>query len=502
MSVAQPADHPDLPGGAAQDESDRSKRSRRWPAGVTGRRAVLGVALASGAGVAAARLLGASGVGQHQLNGSDWVSPLSGDAARVAHLLRRTSLGYTAAEFEHAASAGFRSTVDRLLEETPSPPPDFLAGDPARGVRWTPAELQLWWIQHMLATPTPFAERLTLFWHGHFTSDLQKVGTRSPYLYWQNLTWRKMALTDLKSMLVEVTRDPAMLRYLDLATSTGTNPNENYSRELMELFTMGLHYSEDDVRVAARALAGWIEPAPDGTVQVTLDAKNGVVRPYPLYHTQKAGRFNPRRAAKAEPAMFLGKTRSWDTESVIDQILAQPWTARFIAGKVASEFLSTQPDGGLVNWLGDRFRASRYDLKTLFRDLFTSDAFVADQSYRALVKSPTEYMVGVLKALGAPQLARAVIPGGANMGQILFSPPDVGGWPRNEAWISSNNVLARVNFVTGVLRALKSLPASADAPQRHLDGVLGPRTAAQLRSTTSDHQRWLSIFAGPEFQLK
>jgi uncharacterized protein (DUF1800 family) len=155
-----------------------------------------------------------------------------------------------------------------------------------------------------------------------------------------------------------------------------------------------------------------------------------------------------------------------------------------------------------VNSLADRFRASRYDLKTLFRDLFTSDAFVADSSYRALVKNPTEYMVGVLKALGAPHLARAVIPGGANMGQILFSPPDVGGWPRNEAWISSNNVLARVNFVTGVLHALKSVPASADAAQRHLDGVLSPGTAGRISSTASDPQRWLSIFAGPEFQLK
>jgi uncharacterized protein (DUF1800 family) len=450
--------------------------------------------------VAATRLAG--GVPHGTGSGSDWVSPLSGGTARVAHLLRRTTFGYTADELERAASAGFDATVDRLLEEPPSMPPDFLDGDPSKGVRWRPAALQLWWVTHMLSTPTPFAERLTLFWHGHFTSDLQKVGTRTPFLYWQNLTWRKMALTDLRSMLLEVTRDPAMLRYLDLATSTGANPNENYSRELMEVFTMGLHYSEDDVRLSARALAGWAEPAPDAVTHVTLDAANGVVRRYPLYRTPKVGRFVPRRAATSATGTFLGASGDWDTEAVIDRILAQPWTAQFIAGKVAEEFLSTTPDAGFVRDLASRFRASRYDLRTLFRDVLTSDQFLADQSYRALVKNPTEYMVGVLKAVGAPQLARKVVATGADMGQILFSPPDVGGWPQNEAWISSNNVLARTNFVTDVLGALRSLPPAASAAAQHLDDVLSPATAARLGAAATDRDRWFTVLAGPEFQLK
>lgn len=481
-------------------QGELTEAPRPRPGGITARRAVLGVALAGGVGVAAARLLGA--FGGTRPSGTDWVSPLSDGTARVAHLLRRTAFGYTPAELEKAAGAGFGQTVDRLLEEPPSNPPDFFQGDPTRSVRWNPAQLQLWWVTHMLSSPTPFAERLTLFWHGHFTSDLQKVGTRTPFLYWQNLTWRKMALTDLRSMLLEVTRDPAMLRYLDLSTSTAANPNENYARELMELFTMGLHYSEDDVRVAARALAGWAEPLPDGTTQVTLDAKNGVVRPYPLYRTQKAGRFLPRRAAAPTPATLLGKSRVWDTEGVIDQILAQPWTAQFIAGKVASEFLSTAPDPATVRRLADSFRASRYDLKTLFHGLFTSDAFLADQSYRALVKSPTEYMVSVAKALGAPQLARAIVAAGPNMGQMLFSPPDVGGWPRNEAWISSNNVLARANFVSAALHTVRALPSAAGAARQHLDDVLSPATASQLRGATADAGRWLAVLAGPEFQLK
>src|SRR5207237_3639137 len=138
-------------------------------------------------------------------------------------------------ELDRAASDGFARTVDRLLETKPAPPPPLptSAGDPRLNV----AQLQQWWLDHMLSTPTPFAERLTLFWHGHFTSDFRKVGLRTPFIHWQNLTWRDMALGNLRQMLMQVTTDPAMLRYLDLATSTGSNPNENYSPQLMALLT-------------------------------------------------------------------------------------------------------------------------------------------------------------------------------------------------------------------------------------------------------------------------
>src|SRR4029077_417725 len=183
----------------------------------------------------------------------------------------------------------------------------------------------------MLATATPFAERMTLFLHGHFTSDYRKVADDS-YMYWQNLTWRRMALTNLGSMLMAVTTDPAMLRYLDLPTSTGQSPNENYSRELMELFTMGAgNYTESDVRESAKALAGWQLPQPDSTATVTVAA--GVTRKLPVYSTQKPGVFNARRGFKGS-ITYLGKTGSLDTQGVIDRILAQPATAQFIATKL------------------------------------------------------------------------------------------------------------------------------------------------------------------------
>jgi uncharacterized protein (DUF1800 family) len=466
MSLAQPAD------------KTQPRTARK-----VNRRTVLAGAFAAGAGVAAIRLWGESAQRslQHAQQGDrmDWVSPLASEGARVAHLLRRTSFGATPQEIEQALSAGFDGTVDRLLETKPAQPPSF----EQIGARLNLPQLQLWWVQHMLATPTPFAERLTLFWHGHFTSDFRKVGLQTPFIYWQNLTWRDMALGNLSDVLMRVTSDPAMLRYLDLATSTGSNPNENYSRELMELFTMGAgNFGEDDVRAGAQALAGWTEPRPpyDGPVP---------------------GVFNPRRAYNGAVTL-LGQTARFDTQSVIARILAQDATAPFIVGKVLANFVTPKPDAGYVKRLADGFRKSKYDLKTLFRDVFKSPEFSAASSYRALVKGPTEFMVGAAKALQTPQLARLIVASGAGMGQMLFDPPDVGGWPNNDVWIDSNNVIARVNFVTAALNQVKTPPPAHDAHQRQLEAVLSPATAQLLNQASDDTARWFLVLSSPEFQLK
>jgi uncharacterized protein (DUF1800 family) len=496
MSIAGPVDQP--PEAAARP---------RFP---VSRRTVLGAAAAGGAGIAALRLIVyprleelASGAPGLTGGRADWISPLGSETARVAHLLRRTTFGATLADFERAASDGYARTVDRLLETRPAAPP-VLAGsdDVTRDSRLNLAALQTWWVDHMLSTPTPFAERMTLFWHGHFTSDFRKVGLQFPFIYWQNLTWRDMALTDLRSMLMRVTVDPAMLRYLDLGTSTGQAPNENYSRELLELFSLGVgSYSEDDVRAAAKALAGWTEPRPDRAVDVTLDAKNNVVRRVGVYDQPATGLFVANRAYRGGAVSFLGRKDTYDAQKVVDRILAQPAAAPFIARKVVQHFVTTRVDDAYVRRLGDRFRASRYDVKTLMREVLTSPEFTADRSYRALVKSPTEFMIHVLKALGGPQLARLAVQSAPGMGQALFDPPDVGGWPNNEAWISSNNVVSRVNFIGAVLGQLKTLPPGVDAP-RHVDTVLSPATASLLDQAADDRARWFLALASPEFQLK
>lgn len=437
--------------------------------------------------------------GPKSASGTDWVSPLSSESARVMQLLRRTSFGYTPAQLDSALSDGFSKTVERLIETSPAEPPAFAAAATPGG-RFAIAQLQQWWLDHMLATPTPFAERMTLFWHGHFTSDYRKVADDT-FMYWQNLTWRRMSLTNLRPMLMQVTTDPAMLRYLDLATSTGQSPNENYSRELMELFTMGAgNYTEDDVRESAKALAGWQLPQPDSTATVTVGA--GVTRNLPVYTTQRPGVFNARRAFKGNIA-YLGKNGPLDTQGVIDRILAQPATAQFISAKVAQHFVAAVPDVSYVTRLADAFRRSKYDMKTLMRAVLTSPEFSAAQSYRTLVKSPTEFMVHSARALGATNLSKVIAAAGSGMGQTLFDPPDVGGWPNNESWISSNTVVERVNFVTAALSQVKdALPPASDAPHRQLDGVLSPQTATLLNQATDDRARWFITLASPEFQLK
>jgi uncharacterized protein (DUF1800 family) len=460
------------------------------------RRQVLAAAAATGIGVGVIRLLGGS-IEQMASNqkaaGSNWISPLNAEGARVMQLLRRASFGYTPAQLESALSDGFNKTVDRLIETKPAEPPvPAFVNTP--GGRFPINQLQPWWVDHMLTTPTPFAERMTLFWHGHFTSDYRKVANDT-YIYWQNLTWRRMGLTDLRSMLMRVTTDPAMLRYLDLATSTGQSPNENYSRELMELFTMGSgNYTEDDVRESAKALAGWVEPPPD----------SGGAR-LAVYSSQRTGVFNPRRAYKGS-VTYLGKTGPLDTQGVIDRILSQPATAALIASKLVTHFVTARPSQSYVNALADVFRRSRYDVKTLMRAIFTSPEFSADASYRNLIKSPAEFMVHSARALGLPaggSISRLVGASGSGMGQSLFDPPDVNGWPNNESWISSNTVVERVNFVTSALSLVKgSLPNAANAVHDHLDGVLSKQTSTFLNQATDDRARWFITLASPEFQLK
>ena len=465
--------------------------------GLTRRQALAAAAL-TGVGVGAIRLLGGSMqqiAAPRTAGASGWISPLKAESARVMHLLRRTTLGYTQDQLESALSDGHDKTVDRLLETAPAEPPAF-AGASTPGGRFAIPQLQQWWIDHMLTTSTPFAERMTLFWHGHFTSDYRKVADNT-FVYWQNLTWRRMAMTDLRSILMQVTVDPAMLRYLDLATSTGQNPNENYSRELMELFTMGAgNYTEDDVRESAKALAGWQLPQPDS---FSTDAGN---RRLPVYATQKTGVFNPRRAYHGS-VTYLGKSGTLDTQGVIDRILAQPATATLIATKVAQHFVSARPDASFANRLADAFRRSKYDMKTLMRLVLTSPEFTADGSYRGLIKSPTEMMVGAARALGSSSMSKLIASSGGGMGQSLFDPPDVNGWPNNESWISSNTVVERVNFATAaVTQHQAALPPASHAVQTYLDGVVSAQTKSMLDQAADDRARWFITLASPEFQLK
>jgi len=233
-----------------------------------------------------------------------------------------------------------------------------------------------------------------------------------------------------------------------------------------------------------------------------VDQAKMVTRKLPVYSTQRPGVFNQRRAYKGT-VTYLGHTGALDTQGVIDRILAQPATAAFIASRVAEHFVTSQPESPYITKLADAFRRSRYDMKTLMRAVLTSPEFTADASYRALLKSPAEFMVHGARALGTNGLGKLIAGAGSGMGQSLFDPPDVGGWPNNAAWISSNTVVERVNYVTLALSQVKgSLPSATDAARTHLDGVLSAQTASLLNQATDERTRWFITLASPEFQLK
>ena len=487
------------------------------PARRVSRRTVVLAAGGAAAGLAVSRVLGLHKIGPDPLalvnptsapvvNTKDWVSPLGKPEAQVSQLLRRATFGMTKAQYDVALSDGFKKTVDRLIE-TPAATPNDLAGADAasQDKSINVGALQSWWVDHMLSTPTPFAERMTYFWHGHFTSDFRKVTTQTPYLYWQNLTWRKNALGSFRDMLYQVTVDPGMLRYLDLAQSTGKSPNENYSRELMELFTMGVGtFSEDDVRAGAKALAGWREPVTQAMADALIAKAQQQGRPAPknlVADAVKTGIFDQTRAYKGSVA-FLGVMRQWDTNMVLDRIMQQDSVAPYITRKVLREFVMQDPPDRYVDRIAAGWKKSNYDIKTLMRDVFTSPEFLQPAAYRSLVKSPTEVMVHIARALEAPQLSKTIAQSGASMGQALFDPPEVGGWPSNASWVSSNNVLTRVNFVVTTLGAMQKLPAFGSAHQTHIDGIVSEQTAQLLNSASDDQTRWLILLASPEFQLK
>jgi uncharacterized protein (DUF1800 family) len=264
-------------------------------------------------------------------------------------------------------------------------------------------------------------------------------------------------------------------------------------------------FTEDDVKAAAKALAGWREPLTQAMVDAQIARamqRGNTPRNPPKADTVKTGIFEKQRAYAGPPYAFLGETKVWNTDLVLDKILAQEATAPFLVRKVLTHFVTPSPSDAYVTRLASAFRKSRYDTKSLMRDVFMSPEFTVASSYRALIKTPTEFMLHMTKALGDKSLTRVIVQSGQGMGQMLFDPPSVGGWPENESWISSNTMLARANFVTAALQGAKKLPPAANAHQTHLDGVLSPQTLKLLNEASDDRKRWSVVFASPEFQLK
>lgn len=290
-------------------------------------------------------------------------------------------------------------------------------------------KLQDWWVTHLLKTRSPFLERMTLFWHNHFPSSIHKT-QQVDMLHKQNLLLRKHALGNFGQMLHAVAKDPAMLVYLDGYVSTKEEPNENFSRELLELFTIGIgNYNENDMREAARAFTGW-----------------GI--------DDRSGRFvNRANNHDNGSKTFLGKRGNFKGEDIINILLKHPKTAKRIATKMWHEFISiSRPDQGVIKQWAQVFRGSNYDISTLLNAVLNSPVFWARQHRGALIKSPIELTIGTLRTLPYSSAHTDLAHNLNIMGQGVFAHPNVKGWDGGTSWISTQSLLRRNSMMNNLTK--------------------------------------------------
>jgi hypothetical protein len=354
----------------------------------------------------------------------------------AAHLYRRAAFGPSRDDLLEAERLGLEGTLDLLCHGTPAAT-DVLetlidvGGVAAQGDE-EGEQLRGWWLYCILQGGHPLREKMTLFWHNHFATSLTKVQS-SILMFGQNCLLRKHALGRFGPLLQAISRDAAMMVWLDSNSNVKGKPNENYARELMELFSLGVgHYAEKDIREAARAFTGW---RTDG-VGFAFDARlhdNGV-------------------------KTFLGQTGTWNGGDVVRIVLEQPAAARFLIRKLYHFFVSEKavPPDSLLEPLCESFRKSDYDIGALVKTILSSRHFFSDHAFRQRVKGPVEYVVGAAQAVyrrygedkadyrSLPQ--RVLVDWLSSMGQRLFEPPNVKGWPGGPSWLNTSTVLARDNF--------------------------------------------------------
>jgi uncharacterized protein (DUF1800 family) len=273
---------------------------------------------------------------------------------------------------------------------------------------------------------------MTLFWHNHFATSAQKV-QQPQGMYFEHLLFRQQALGSFRELLQGVARDPAMLVYLDGAANRAQAPNENFAREVMELFTLGEgQYGERDIKEAARAFSGW-----------TVDRESWRAQLRPRLHDDGS-------------KTLFGRTARFDTGSALDVMLEQPAAPRFIVAKLWREFVSPVPHAATVERIAQRFRSSGWRVDAALRDLLLSEEFWAPESRAALIKSPVELAVGTLRQFDIQlDSALPLVAVTARLGQMLFYPPNVKGWPGYTEWINSTSLLDRKRFTERLFRALE-----------------------------------------------
>jgi uncharacterized protein (DUF1800 family) len=366
------------------------------------------------------------------------------DIKKIGHLYRRASFGATWTDLENGLRAGPEETIAHLLKgAVPRKDFDEQTAEMARSIaRANNGQLaRAWWIYRMLLSPQPLREKLTLFWHNHFATSNAKVNNAG-FMLGQYELLNRYALGNFRTLLQEISKDPAMMVWLDTSLSKKGMPNENYARELMELFSLGIgRYTEKDVREAARAFTGW-EIQQGKTV------------------------FNPAQHDDGDKTV-LNQKGKWTGADIVRICLEQPSAPYFIVGKLYRFLISeTVPaTHELLEPLATQFRKSDYDFGALVETMLRSNLFFSPAVYRTRVKSPVDFALGIVRSLeartGTTTLAAAL----QGLGQDLFYPPSVKGWDGAQAWLNAQTLLFRQNLAL-------TLSSSEDRDPR--DGVRRP----------------------------
>ncbi len=375
----------------------------------------------------------------------------------VQHLLARAGFGPNLRNWQRDQNTSLPKMVERLFADSATFEPLSVGKLPAQltskmGIqglsdeerkmlrdqgRKSQKELNASWINRMATTDAQLREKMSLFWHDHFASRL-------PLQYFimqqQNNIIRKYALGSFGDLLKAVSKDAAMLRYLNNQQNRKDSPNENFAREVMELFTLGRgHYSEQDIKEAARAFTGWSSKA--------------------------RGEFVFRKQwHDSGKKSVLGHTGHFNGDDILDILLAQPQTAKYITRKIYQYFVNTTVDEQMVEKWSTAFFESDYDIEALMRSIFSSEHFYASQNVGTRIKSPVEYIVSLMRRLeiSFPDKDATIFMQKA-MGQVLFSPPNVAGWPDGRAWIDSSSIMLRMQIPRAVIFSAElALKAKSD----------------------------------------
>lgn len=406
-----------------------------------------GGVLALGGGIALAEWLHQSST-NHNLAGAQ--GPASN--IQISHLLRRGGFGASASELSAYRSLGFEGAVDRLLNYRQVDDSVMEQRLQALDLDLSiPQNQQRWWLLRMAWTQRPLLEKMTLFWSGVFTSSFRKVGGPKVYqrMIIQNDFLRAHAFDTFDNLLLGITADPAMLFYLDLTTSTKNHPNENYARELMELFTVGLaSYTQQDVFAGAAALTGW--------------HVRGLTSHYdPADHNTL-------------PVRFMGQTGSFIYKDIVRILADHPSTPWFIGRRMFAFFAYENPSTEDLKPLVDAYVQSGHNMGAVMRALLLSPQFSSAQAYRSRVKSPVEFTVGAYRALGLQHAGQGWPAILTLMGQTLFDPPNVAGWPGDQLsanWLNSGAWMTRLNYLDALL-VRGSLTGKASASAFNLQQIV------------------------------